>query len=53
MHFPEVAEHLDTGTVLAVSGPREGQAFPAASAIAVMDAVERAMRAAAEDEPAS
>ena len=52
MHFPDVAEHLDTGTVLAVSGSREGQAFPADSAIAPMDAVERAMRAAADNEPA-
>ncbi|HWC26936.1 MAG TPA: cupin domain-containing protein, partial [Solirubrobacteraceae bacterium] len=31
MHFPDVGEHLDTGTVLAINGPREGRAFPASS----------------------
>ena len=51
MHVPDVAEHLDTGAVLAITGPREGHAFPAGSAIAPMDAVERAMRAASDDEP--
>jgi hypothetical protein len=51
--LPDVAEHLGTGTVLALSGPREGQAFPVSSAIAPMDAVERALHGAAEDEPAS
>ena len=29
MHFPEVAEQLDTGTVLAITGPAEGHAFAA------------------------
>ncbi len=28
-HFPEVAEQLDTGTVLALKGPGDGWAFPA------------------------
>lgn len=32
MRFPEVAEQLDTGTVLAMRGPADGWAFPAASA---------------------
>jgi len=45
MHFPEVAEHLDTGTVLAVSGRAKGRRSRAGSAIAPMDAVARAMRA--------
>ena len=32
MRFPEVAEQLDTGTVLALKGPADGWAFPTASA---------------------
>jgi len=32
MRFPEVAEQLDTGTVLAMKGPADGWAFPADSA---------------------
>jgi uncharacterized cupin superfamily protein len=32
MRFPEVAEQLDTGTVLALKGPADGWAFPIASA---------------------
>ncbi len=32
MRFPEVAEQLDTGTVLAMKGPADGWAFPAGSA---------------------
>ncbi len=31
MRFPEVAEQLDTGTILALSEPGEGWAFPAGS----------------------
>jgi uncharacterized cupin superfamily protein len=31
MRFPEVAEQLDTGTVLPMSGPGAGWAFPAGS----------------------
>ncbi len=32
MRFPEVAEQLDTGTVLAMRGPGDGWAFPSDSA---------------------
>ena len=32
MRFPEVAEQLDTGTVLALKGPADGWAFPQGSA---------------------
>ena len=32
MRFPEVAEQLDTGTVLALKGPADGWAFPPGSA---------------------
>jgi uncharacterized cupin superfamily protein len=56
MHFPEVAEHLDTGTWLAVLGPSEGKAFPAGSDVPFMEAVVNGIRAAPapapEDEPA-
>jgi uncharacterized cupin superfamily protein len=32
MRFPEVAEQLDTGTVLAMKSPADGQAFPSGTA---------------------
>jgi len=32
MRFPEVAEQLDTGTILAMTGPADGWAFPSGSA---------------------
>jgi uncharacterized cupin superfamily protein len=32
MRFPEVAEQLDTGTILAMRAPADGWAFPAGSA---------------------
>lgn len=32
MRFPEVAEQLDTGTILAMKGPGDGWAFPSGSA---------------------
>lgn len=32
MRFPEVAEQLDTGTILAMTGPGDGWAFPSGSA---------------------
>jgi uncharacterized cupin superfamily protein len=32
MRFPEVAEQLDTGTVLALKGPADGSAFPSGTA---------------------
>ena len=32
MRYPEVAEQLDTGTVLAMRGPADGWAFPSGSA---------------------
>ncbi|MDQ3850020.1 MAG: cupin domain-containing protein [Actinomycetota bacterium] len=54
MRFPDVAEHVDTGTVLAVTGPRQGWAFPADADVPVMQAVVQAMQAPArrEDEAA-
>jgi uncharacterized cupin superfamily protein len=32
MRFPEIAEQLDTGTILAMKSPADGWAFPVASA---------------------
>jgi uncharacterized cupin superfamily protein len=51
MSFPDVAEHVDTGTSLAVTGPREGKAFPAGSEIEPMESVVRAMEADAAHAP--
>jgi uncharacterized cupin superfamily protein len=45
MRFPEVAEQLDTGTVLALKGPADGWAFPAQSAGDYMALTMEALRA--------
>ena len=29
MHYPEIAEHLSTGTLLMMTAPGQGKAFPA------------------------
>jgi hypothetical protein len=44
MVFPEVAEHLDTSTVLAMTGPGQGKVFPHGTDVPVMDALLRAMQ---------
>jgi uncharacterized cupin superfamily protein len=46
MNYPEVDEHLDTGTWLAVLGPQEGKAFPAGGDVPFMDSLLNAIRAA-------
>jgi uncharacterized cupin superfamily protein len=43
MNFPDIAEHVDTGTTLAVEGPRAGKAFPKDADIPIWEALERAM----------
>jgi uncharacterized cupin superfamily protein len=48
MNLPEIAEYLDTGTWLAMTGPQEGKVFPAGSDVPVIESVERSMRAAVE-----
>jgi uncharacterized cupin superfamily protein len=48
MVFPEVAEHVDTGATLAMSAPGEGKVFPAETDVSVIEAIQRAMRAASE-----
>jgi uncharacterized cupin superfamily protein len=55
MHFPDVAEHVDTGTLLAITGQAAGLAFPAGSDVPFSDAVLSALEAngsRAEGEPA-
>ena len=51
MRFPEVAEHLDTGATLAMTGPAEGGVFPSGSGVPVWEAVTRAAQADADHEP--
>jgi uncharacterized cupin superfamily protein len=45
MRFPEVAEQLDTGTVLAMRGPGDGWAFPAGSDESYVDLTVKAIEA--------
>jgi uncharacterized cupin superfamily protein len=52
MHLPDVAEHLDTGTWLAVTGPREGKAFPPGTDISFAESLVRAMEAGDAHPPA-
>jgi uncharacterized cupin superfamily protein len=52
MHFPEVAEHLDTDTWLTVLGPQDGKAFPAGSDIPFMEAAVKAIQAPARPDAA-
>jgi uncharacterized cupin superfamily protein len=49
MRFPEVAEQLDTGTILAMTGPGDGWAFPAGTDGDYMELT----RAALEADPSS
>jgi uncharacterized cupin superfamily protein len=50
MNWPEIAEYPDTGATLAMTGPGEGQAFPADADQPRAEAVTRAMDAAREHE---
>ena len=52
MHFPDIAEHLDTGALLAITGQAAGRAFPTGSDMAFSDAVLSAMQAEADAEAA-
>jgi uncharacterized cupin superfamily protein len=45
MHFPDVAEHVDTGAVLTITGHAAGKAFPAGSDVPFPDAVLNAIEA--------
>jgi uncharacterized cupin superfamily protein len=48
MNFPEVAQHVDTGTWLTLVGPRDGKAFRAGTDVTFMDVLPEAMRAGTE-----
>ena len=48
MVFPEVAEHLDTGTLLAITEPGQGKVFPHGTDVEVMQALLRAMTVGAD-----
>jgi uncharacterized cupin superfamily protein len=50
MHFPDVAEHPDAGTVMAMTGPNEGKTFPRGSEQSFAELYMRAMDAAREHE---
>ncbi len=56
MKMPEIAEHLDTGTWLAMTGRTagngrpEGKVFPTGSDVAIGEAVTQAMEAGAAEE---
>ncbi|MDQ2761411.1 MAG: cupin domain-containing protein [Actinomycetota bacterium] len=50
MKFPEIAEHLDTGTLLTMTGPAEGKTFPAETDVPFIESAMRAMQAATEHE---
>ena len=50
MNFPEVVEHPDTGTWLAMTGPTQGKAFPPDTDISFKDAVLRGMQTGASRE---
>jgi uncharacterized cupin superfamily protein len=56
MHFPDVAEHVDTGATLAITGQAAGRVFPAGSDVPFPDAVLAAFQANGEvaerDQPA-
>ncbi len=52
MRFPDIAEHLDTGATLAITGQASGRAYEADSDVSVGDAVLRALQAEREAENA-
>jgi len=45
VRFPDIAEQLDTGTVLALKGPADGWAFPQGSAADYMALTKQALEA--------
>jgi uncharacterized cupin superfamily protein len=48
MRFPEVAEHVSTGTTLVLTGPAEGQAFPGGADQPFLELYAQALRADAD-----
>jgi uncharacterized cupin superfamily protein len=47
MRFPDIAEHIDTGATLAITGQAAGKVFPSGSDVAFPDAVVDAIEAGA------
>lgn len=45
MNFPEIVDYPDTGTVLSMTAPAEGKAFPAGADRDYVDLVEKAIEA--------
>jgi uncharacterized cupin superfamily protein len=43
MNFPEIAEHVTTGTTLAMTGPGEGKVFPSGNEVEFLEAYQRAI----------
>ena len=50
MNFPDVVQHVDTGTWLAMAGPAQGKAFPSEVDVSFKDAVLKAMEAGSAQE---
>jgi hypothetical protein len=50
MNFPEVAEHVTTGTTMAMTGPAEGEVFPAGTDEDFLAAYQRPIAADAEQD---
>jgi uncharacterized cupin superfamily protein len=52
MNFPEVAEHVTTGTTMAMTGPAEGKIFPAGTDQDFLTLYQQAIAADAEHDEA-
>jgi uncharacterized cupin superfamily protein len=50
MRLPEIAEHIDTGTWLAMTGPAEGKVYPDGTDVALPQAMAKGMEAGAARE---
>jgi uncharacterized cupin superfamily protein len=54
MNFPEIAEHVTTGTMMAMTGPAEGKVFPAGADRDFLELYQQAIERDAEgDDPAA
>jgi uncharacterized cupin superfamily protein len=52
-HYPEIAEHLDNGTMLAMTGPGQGRVFLAGASSEITEAMRQGMEASAEADAAA
>ena len=53
MQYPEIAEHVSTGTTLTLTGPAEGQAFPSGAQQPFLDLFTTALQVDAEHDRAA